>query len=237
MFQDSQEDYASYYEPSKQQDHLIEPNDNLYISVLTLDPEVNQLFNPSRGGSGLNSGTQQMYGSPESRLINGYKVSPDSTIQLPILGKIKIVGITLEKAQEILKQRAEEYLKEPTVQVKLLNFRVNLSGEVRNPGIYYNYEGQLNIYEAISMASGITDFADLHNVIVKRESHDKVLTYNLDLTNNSVYTSEVFHLQTNDLIYIPPSTLKRRTQNSDTYSRILSTISTLLVAAALFLSL
>ncbi|WP_347841007.1 polysaccharide biosynthesis/export family protein [uncultured Draconibacterium sp.] len=235
MFQAVQQDYES--SPLTPKEHQIKPNDILYIRVLTLDQEVNQLFNPSLAVNGLSSGTEQMYGSPTSRFINGYKVFSDSTITLPILGKINLAGLTLEQAQKYLKTQAQEYLKEPTVQVKLINFKVNVSGELTHPGIYYNYEGHLTIYDAISMASGITEFADLKNVIVKRETSDNILTYNLDLTNNSVYYTEAFNLQPNDLVYIPPSKLKRRTQNNDTYSRILSTVSTLLVAAALFLSL
>ncbi|WP_321373637.1 polysaccharide biosynthesis/export family protein [uncultured Draconibacterium sp.] len=235
MFQAVQMEYESI--PLEPKEHKITPNDILYIRVLTLDQEVNQLFNPSLAGNGLSSGTEQMYGSPTSRFINGYKVSADSTITLPIVGEIKLVGLSLERAQEYLKERAQEYLKEPTVQVKLINFKINVSGELREPGIYYNYEGKLTIYDAISMASGITEFADLKNVVVKRETSDNIITYNLDLTNNSVYYTEAFNLQPNDLVYIPPSKLKRRTQNNDTYSRILSTVSVILVAAALFLSL
>lgn len=234
MFQPTKQQFQQI--PQKPKEHKIKPLDNLYISILTLDPEVNQLFNPSLAGNGLISGTQQMFGTPESRHINGYQVSADSMVTLPILGKINLVGLTLEKAQEHLKKRAEEYLKQPTVQVKLLNFKVNVSGEINEPGIFYNYEGQLTIYDAISVAKGITDFADLKNVIVKRETPDAIKTYNINLTNNSVYSSEVFNLQPNDLVYIPPSKLKRNRDNATTYSQVLGTLSILLVALTLVIS-
>jgi polysaccharide export outer membrane protein len=131
--------------------------------------------------------------------------------------------------------RANEFLKEPEIQVKFLNYRVNISGEIRTPGIYYNYEGNLNMLDAIGMANGITEFADLKNVIVKRQNESNFVTHKVDLTNNSIYSSDVFYLQPNDLVYIPPSDLKRRSVNSDTYAKFLGTISTLLVAAALIL--
>lgn len=237
MFQETKNNVTRYHIPNKGKEHKIKPHDNLYISILTLDPEINILFNPSFPGNGIMSGTEQMYGSPASQYINGYMISEEGAINLPILGEIKLAGLNLKQAEEQLKIKAEEYLKEPIIQVKYLNYKVNVSGEIRRPGIYYNYEGNINILDAIDMAMGITDYANLKNVIVKRHIGERITTYNVDLTDNSIFSSEVFYLQPNDMIYIPPSNLKRRRENSQTYSQVLSTISTLLVAAALFINL
>jgi polysaccharide biosynthesis/export protein len=238
MFQKSKKDSREVFIPPVPPEITIKPFDNLYITIKTLDEEVNRIFNPSNiGGSGYSSGTSQNFGDPTSQYINGYRVAQDSTISLPILGKINFGGLSLEEAKEKLRIRAEEFLREPTVEVKFLNYRVNLSGEIRTPGVYYNYEGSLSIYDAISMANGITDFADLRSVVIKRQNDNKISTYNVNLTDNSVFTSDVFYLQPNDIVYIPPDNLKRRRENSDTYGRFLSTISTLIVAVAFFLNL
>ena len=238
MFQEPNEDSREVSIPPAPPEIKIQPYDNLYVSIKTLDDEVNRIFNPSNvGGTGYSSGTSSNYGDPTSQYINGYRVSADSTITLPILGKINFGGLSLIEAKERLRKRAEEFLREPTVDVKILNYRVNLSGEIRTPGIYYNYEGTITIFDAISRANGITDFADLRNVVIKRQNNDKIYTHRVDLTNNSVYASEVFYLQSNDLVYIPPDNLKRRRENSDTYGRFLSTISTLIVAVAFLLKL
>lgn len=236
MFQEEDTELNYFQVPRKPTEHKIKPYDNLYLSVSTLDPEVNTIFNPNAGGGGLTSGTQQMYGDPSSQYINGHMVTADSLVTLPIIGDINLVGLTLDQAEEKLRAKAEVYLKQPTVQVKFLNYKVNVLGEIKNPGLYYNYEGNINIYEAISMASGITDFANLHNVVVKRYNQNKIATFNVNLTDNSVYLSEVFYLQPNDIVYIPPSKLKRRRENSDTYGKIISTLSTILVAAALVIT-
>lgn len=236
MFQDSREGLNNYNILNKAPEHKIKPYDNLYLSILTLDQEVNKLFNPSLAGDGYASGTQQMFGDKTSKYINGYLVSADSTITMPILGKLNLVGLNLEEAEERVRARAEEYLKEPTVHVKFLNFKVNISGEINNPGIYYNYEGSLNILDAVSEASGITEYADLKNVIVKRQNGEKIYGHKLDLTDNSVYASDIFYLQPNDLVYIPPTNLKRRRENSDAYSKLLSTLSVLLVAVSLIVN-
>ncbi len=236
MFQEMDDAPVPVYNVPSPPEHKIKPYDNLYISILTLDPEVNSLLNPTtKSGSNFSTGTSQMFGDPTSKYINGYVVSLDSTVSLPMIGKINLVGLNLTEAEKQVKVRAEEFLKEPEIQVKLLNYRVNVSGEVRVPGMYYNYEGSINMLDAISMAQGITEYADLRKVIVKRQNKSDYTTYEVDLTNNSIYASEVFFLQPNDLVYIPPSDLKRRTANSDTYSKLLSTVSTMLVAIALLL--
>jgi polysaccharide export outer membrane protein len=237
MFQETDKDLKQLKISTLPVEHKIKPFDNLYVSILTVDQEVNKTFNPSKTGDGYGSGTDQMYGTPTGKYLNGYIVASDSTITLPNLGKINLVGLNLEEAQMKVKTRAEELLKDPVVQLKYLNFWVNVSGEIKSPGIYYNFEGNLNILDAIGMANGITEFADLKNVLVKRQSGNKVSTFKINLTNNSVYMSEAFFLNPNDLVYIPPSNLKRRTLNSDTYNKFLGTVSVLLLSATLILNL
>lgn len=237
MFQDMQNNLSLYKIPEKAPEYRIKPFDNLFLSILTLDPQVNQLFNPSTTGSGaVASGTQQMYGDRASQYINGYMVAADGTINLPILGTIPVAGLNLLEAQSLLKQKAEEYLKEPNVKVKVLNFKVNVSGEVKSPNLYYNYEGSLNILDAISMAGGITEFADLTNVLVIRHNEDLTKTYTINFTDKSVYQSDVFYLQPNDIVYIKPNKFKRSRENNTIYSLILSTLSTILVATTVILN-
>lgn len=238
MFREAEKDSTWFYITPPAPEIRIKPHDNLYITLKTLDPEVNSIFNPTStgAGQGYSSGTSSNFGDPASQYINGYRVSADSTVALPFIGEINFVGLTLEEAQELLKIKAEEFLKEPTVQVKFLNYKINIAGEVRTPGVLFNYEGNLNMLDAISRVNGITDFADLKNVVVKRKYENRVYTYKVNLTDNSVYTSEVFYLQPDDLIYIPPGKLKRRSFNSDTYSRFLGTISILLLTATIILN-
>ena len=235
MFQESENDIAKIHSIPPPPELRIKTFDNLYIKITTLDTEVNRIFNPSSVGEGYSSGTTSNYGDPASQYINGYRISEDSTITLPLLGKINLVGLNLKEAEERVKSIAEVYLKDPAIQIKFLNYRVNIVGELRNPGIYYNYEGSINMFDAIGKASGITEYADLKHVVVKRENMNGIQTFNIDLTNNSVYDSDAFYLHPNDLVYIPPSNLKRRNTNSDTYTKFLETISAILVAAALFI--
>ena len=237
MFRDSEKEPLKVQNIPPPPEIKIKPFDNLYVSIKTLDQEVNSIFNPSnRGGNGYSSGTSSNYGDPASQYINGFRVGQDSLITLPILGKINFVGMSLKEAQDHLKSKAEEYLKEPTVEVKFLNFKVNIAGEVRTPGVYYNYEGNLNLVEALGKANGITDFADLSKVVIKRQNENQISTLQVNLTDNSVFSSEAFYIMPNDMIYVPPGNLKRRSYNSDTYGRLLTTISVLLLSASFMLN-
>ena len=234
MFRDLQDNMSMDDIPGKPPEYSIKPFDNLYISVISLDSEVNKLFNPSlSGGGGYGISTQQTFGDRTSQYINGYMVEEDGTISLPIIGNIAVAGLNLVDAQKRIKEEAEYYLKDPNIKVKVLNFKVNVTGEVRNPGLYYNYEGSLNILDAISMANGITEFADLSKVLVIRHNENKTQTYNLDFSDRSVYYSDVFYLQPNDVVYIQPNKYKRSRENTTIYHLMLSTISTVLVAGTL----
>lgn len=234
MFQDITEDIRMDGVPGKSPEYIIKTFDNLYVNIMTMDPEVNQLFNLSAGGTA--SGTYQNYGDQTSQYINGFMVNRDGFIVLPVIGQVSLVGLNLEEARNSITEKAEEFLKEPVVKVKVLNFKVNVTGEVRNPNLYYNYDGNLNIMDAISKAGGITEFADLNNVLVIRNIQNSSKTYTLNLTDKSIYYSEAFYLQPNDLVYIKPDKNKRMRENTATYSLFLSTISTMLVVFTLLIN-
>lgn len=234
MFQDLTDNVSVNKMPGKAPEYKIKPFDNLYLSVLTLDAEVNKLFNPNLGGAGFGSGTNQMYGDPTSQHINGYMVTTEGTITLPIIGTINLSGLNLSEAEELVKSKASEYLKDPNVKIKVLNFKINVTGEVRNPGIFYNYEGKLNIIDAISMANGISDFADIRNVLLIRQNDNIAKTYNLDFSDKSIFGSDAFYLQPNDIVYIKPNKYKGRSENNSLYSLFLSTISTLVLVTSYF---
>jgi polysaccharide biosynthesis/export protein len=230
MLRDIMEDRSIYELNSKEPPEFrIRSSDILYLKITTLDPEINEIFNPSRTGNNNQTGTQQMYGTPVGQYLNGYMVDDDGAVSIPVIGKVEMAGLTLTEAEDRLRARAEEYLKQPSVQVKFLNYKVTIAGEVRNPNLLYNYEKTINIFDAISMANGITDYADLSNLIVVRKSNGTSHTYKVDATSRNIYSSEVFYLLPNDFVYIPPTNLKRTRDNTNVYSLILSAVSTLIV--------
>ncbi len=232
MFQDlKNKEYQQRTFSNEIPEYRIKIFDNLYVSILTQNAEVNRIYNRSGNES---SNSSQMFESEVGQYLYGYRVAEDSTITLPVIGKINFVGLTLDEAETHLKTKAEEYLQQPTVQVKLLNFKVNVLGEVNSPGFVYNYEGSMNIIEAIGNARDITVYADLKNVIVNRQNNNITNSYKVDMTTNDVYNSDVFYLQPNDILYVPPTKLIRRGENVGNYSILLGTVSMLLFIATFF---
>ena len=210
------------------QEYKIKTYDNLYVSIKTLNPEVNALLESNQSSPGYSSGTDQMYGSISSQYINGYQVDSLGTITLPISGTVEVINLTLKQIQNKIMKKSLEFIKDPTVKVKLLSFKVNIAGEVKNPGIYYSYNEKLSIFEAISMANGVTDNAKLKNVLVIRQTDKGSDSFCLDLTRKNLMASQGYYLQPNDMVYIKAGNNKRSELNSTSYSLFLSTISTIL---------
>lgn len=235
MFQDmKKKSYLQHQVNNEPPEYIIKVYDNLFLSILTLDPQVNNILNPQQLGENTGSGTEQAFGSAVGQYINGYRVGLDSAISVPILGDIKVAGLPLKAAEAKVKTKAEEYLQSPNIQVKLLNFKVNILGEVNTPGIYYHYEGSLTIFDAIGNAQGTTSFADLKNVIINRQTGTLTNTYKIDLTQSKIYNSDFFYLQPNDMVYIPPTNLSVRSENRNTFALVLTTISSILLIATFF---
>ncbi|MFA8436772.1 MAG: polysaccharide biosynthesis/export family protein [Marinifilaceae bacterium] len=214
--------------PVEMPEYRIQANDNLYVNIKSMNPDVNQIFNPIQGGGSM-SGTQQMYGQLSGQYLNGYQVNQQGNINLPIMGSIQISGLTLPQAESCIRKKASEYLKECTVKVKLLSYKVTVMGEVKSPGVYYNYSNNMTVFEAISMANGVTDFASIKRVLVVRPTKEGSKSYRLNLTSKKLLASEAFYLLPNDVVYVEPDKYKNVRLNSSVYALFLSSISTLVL--------
>ncbi|WP_171594567.1 polysaccharide biosynthesis/export family protein [Marinifilum caeruleilacunae] len=219
---------------TKVPEYLIKTNDNLYVSIKSMNPEINQLYNPAQSIG--QQGTQNLYSQLPDQYLNGYQVDSNGNISLPIIGNVGVAGLSQRQAQDKVQEHADEYLKDASVKVKLLNFRVTVMGEVATPGVYYNYNKSLSILEAISMANGITDHAKINRVLVVRTTDKESKTYRIDLTNKNFLKSEAFFLQPNDVVYVEPHKIKNTDMNSNVYSLLLSTVSTAVLITSLIIS-
>jgi polysaccharide export outer membrane protein len=207
----------TYLKDSKDQERLrgypkavppyrIRVKDNLFVSVVSSDLEVNKLYNPAHAGSPQT--TNNEYENPANQFVFGYEVDSSGNINLPLIGKINLVGKTINQSERIIEDTARRYLKEVTAKVKLLNNRVTVVGEVKNPGVYYKYGYDFTVFEAIAMASGITNYAQLDSVVVLRPTKDGSQTFVLDLKSKSVLTSDAYFLQPNDVVMVEPGKYK-----------------------------
>ncbi|WP_421918797.1 polysaccharide biosynthesis/export family protein [Marinifilum sp.] len=220
---------------TKVPEYIIKTNDNLFVSIKSTNPEINKLYNPAQAVGGQ-QGALNLYSQLPDQYLNGYQVDSNGNISLPNLGKVGVAGLSQNEAQAKVQQRADEYLKDASVTVKLLNFRVSVMGEVTTPGVYYNYSSRFSILEALSMANGITDHARINRVLVIRTNDKESKTYRIDLSNKNFLKSEAFFLQPNDVVYVEPHKIKNTEMNSSVYSLLLSTVSTAVLITSLIIS-
>jgi polysaccharide biosynthesis/export protein len=214
--------YGSAVKPS---DYLIKPDDNLYVDIQSINPEVSQLFSPSKS-AGYNSGTANDFGQVSTQYLNGYQVNQKGMILLPVIGEVGVSGMTEEAAKDMVQKRVNEYYKDATVRLKILTYKISILGEVRTPGVYYNYNKNITILEAISLANGTTDYASIRKVLVVRPTAKGDKSFRLDMTKKETLASEAFYLLPNDIVYIEPDRYKNFQLNTTVYSMALSTIGT-----------
>lgn len=219
--------------PDQTVEHILRTGDILYISIKSMNPEVNLLFNPESNMEVNTYGSYQKYITPGGAYLYGFEIDSEGNIRLPMLGKIKVAGVPQSKAESIIQCTADLSLNDATVKVKLLNFKVTVLGEVRMPGIYYNYNNFMTVIDALGMANGNTDFATIKKVMVIRAVPKGNKTYILDLSSKDTYASPAFYLQPNDYVFVQPDRYKNFQLNSQAYTLVFSSLGILLAIAAI----
>ena len=205
--------------------NTIHPGDQLYIYVNSETIESVIPFNQethteavemsrvnSAGGSNTVKPMMDTYFERKTKQVAGYLVDEKGFIQFPILGKIQVMGITYDSLQIVIQRRlkAEEYVIDPVVTVSPMNFRVSVVGEVRMPQEIHVTGERLTIFEALAMCGDITDSGMRSNVIVMREKKGVATPIEVDLTKKTIFDSEVYYLQQNDIVYVEPNLVKKR---------------------------
>ena len=192
--------YSGEYTPPE--DYLIQPNDNLYINVSTPDAQWSEIFNPVSGGTNMAMGGDLM-----AQLIT-YSVQLDGAVYLPYIGAVRVEGLSLNGAQLAIDSVLRDYVREPSVTVKLLENYVTVLGEVNAPGMYPMTKDRFNIFQAIALAGDVADFGDRFQLRLIRQTSDGSVIKEFDLTDKNIVDSEYFYIHPNDVIYVKP--IKRK---------------------------
>jgi polysaccharide export outer membrane protein len=209
-----------------QKETVIQPNDLLSIQVYskTQNQEQAVIFNIPPA---------------TNNLIQGYQVSASGNIDMPIIGNIKAVGLYKDQLEKILEDKLTPYVKNPSVLVRFLQFNVNVLGEVRSPGVHKFALDRVTIIDAISAAGDLTDYGKREDVTLIREENGKKIYYTIDLRSRTIFESNVYVLQPNDIIYVGPNRTKLRglSVDPDAQRRIglLFSITSVLLSIASFL--
>ena len=179
---------------------LIKKGDVLAIQVSSLNPEASAYFNPAAVAE---AGSSITPANPLAR-TPGYLVDADGTVKLPLVGQVPIDGLTNSDAAKLIQNKLLPYLKEPTVNVRNLNFKISVLGEVARPALFTIPNEQITLPEALGLAGDLTIYGRRDNVLVIREVGDKRVFARLDLTQRGAFQSPYYSLHPNDVVYVEP---------------------------------
>lgn len=208
-----------------------QPNDILTIDVSAVDPESVAAFNlPAVGYNMSNTANQQT-----QVLRQTYLLDSEGNIEFPVLGTIKLGGLTRAEAIDMLEDRIKEYVKEFIINIRLINFTVSVLGEVNNPGTYTVQGERISLAQALGLAGDLTIYGKRDNIFLIREIDGKKKYAKYDLTSINVVNSPVYYLAQNDVIYVEPNTSRIRTSTyNPNYGILISAISTVATIFAIF---
>jgi polysaccharide export outer membrane protein len=209
----------------------VQPGDILSVRVSSLSPEATTFFNPPSATMQLDRMmTPIMTALPE---ITGYLVNPDGTIELPLVGKVKVGGLNTAQVADRIREELKTYLKEPTVNIRNQNFRVSVMGEVARPSLFTIPNEKITMLEALSLAGDITIYGRRDNVLLIREVNGQRTFTRIDLTNRDLFRSPNYYLHPNDVIYVEPG--RARVASADrTYQLLPIALSALSFLAIIF---
>ncbi len=175
----------------------IQPTDVLSIEVFGPDEKILAPFIN-------NTTTASNVIDVDAIQLGGYLVSDRGSIAFPQIGKVSVAGMTVVEIREMMAGLLEPFMKNPVVNVRLLSFRVTVSGEVNREGSFNIFNDRITIPEAIARAGGLGEYANRRNILLVRETGGEREYVRIDLTSAEVFSSEHFYLKQNDLLYVEP---------------------------------
>ena len=212
----------------------IMPDDMLSIIVSGEDPIAVQPFNLTL----VSSFTPGETAVNSNVTIQSYLVDPDGYIQFPVLGPVKVGGMTKQECIAYLQKRISEHVENPIININFMNYHYSVLGEVNRPGTFYVNNERTSILDAISQAGDLTLYGQRTNVLLIREIDGKKQIYRYDLTDANILNSPYFYIKQNDVIYVEPNAPRKKSSTfSQRDSFNMSVISTIVSAVSVVTSL
>ena len=217
---------------NKSYNPILKEDDILSITILGLEAEAIKPFNIPSQQIGSNVGGY-ITGAPTP---NGYLIDADGYIDFPVVGKIKLAGLSRSAAIDSIKKHLNPYLSQPTILMRILNYKVTVLGEVKNPGTFTIPNERITILEAIGIAGDLLITGIRKDVYVIRDVNGKKTETKVDLTSKELFDSPVYYLSQNDVVYVQPNRAKINSSvvNTSNVSLIISIISLFVTMGFLF---
>lgn len=181
---------------------IIVPNDILSISVNSANPEADLVFNTPNTMANVQGNIGIL-----ANQTTGYLVNPDGVIQFPVLGNIKVSGMTKAEIKQLITDQlaTKKLLVDPVVNIRIINFRVTIMGEVRNPSVVTVPSERMSLLEALGMAGDLTIFARRDNILLIREENGEKVIRRINLNSKDLFHSPYYYLKSNDVVYVEPN--------------------------------
>lgn len=202
------------------------PQDIISIVVSASDPETAIPFN--LGTPSVTSNAGSSITSTASSGVSKYLLDSNGMIEFPVIGTLKVSGLSSAEVKEMIKEKLKTYIKNPIVTVQLENFKVTVMGEVNNPGPYTINNERITIIEALGLAGDLGIQGKRTNITVIREENNKQIIHKVDLTSKDVFNSPVYYLAQNDVVYVEPNTSRTRASKTSNWPRILTSATSVL---------
>lgn len=216
----------------------VQPDDLLRITVFSYNPEAVAPFNievPNQQNMQMMGQATNAQGNYPIELFNGYFVDKEGYLSFPVLGRLKVEGLTTAEVEKLITEGTKLYLKDAVVNVRFMNLKVTVTGEVSRPGVIRVTNQRMTVMEAIGNAGDFTPYANRTNVLLVREERGKRYYHRLNFQKEDLFKSPYFYLRQNDVIYVEPIRAKVATVQDPfargvTYGSAFISIITLAVA-------
>ena len=211
---------------------VFKPDDLLQITISSDDLEAVRPFNlPAVAFSAADNA---IVGQPQQLT---YLIDSNGEIDFPIFGNLKIGGLTREETIEMLKSKlSPDYVRNPTVNIRISNFKITVQGDVSRPGTFNIANERVTILDAIGLAGDLNISGKRDNVLVIREEGNVKKEYRVNLLSKKTYTSPVFYLQQNDIVYVEHNYARIQSASSNTNTGLFISIAGTLIAIVTLLT-
>ncbi|AZQ58462.1 polysaccharide export protein [Maribacter sp. MJ134] len=200
-------------------------DDVISIHISTLDQEASIPFNLFKGAEEGGIRAEQV----------DYIVDKNGEIDFPVLGNVKVVGLSPEEAKAMLKEKLKPFLKDPIINIRLKNFTVTVLGEVNRPGTYPVNGEQITILEALGLANDLTIKGMRQNILVIRDFNGTKVYTRIDLTQKESLNSPVYYLTQNDVVYVEPNQSAVTSSSLDNRASIWVSIASVLITSTVLI--
>jgi polysaccharide export outer membrane protein len=210
------ENLSKEYVNDRSINYKLQPGDNLYIHVINTIDE--------RSAASINGDVRGYLSSDANIYLQTTTIDEDGCVEMPLVGKIEVKNLTVDEAKDRLQMAINTYINGSMLVVKLASFNLTLLGEVSRPGMYKVYQSQINLFEAVSLAGNMTNFAKKSEVKIIRQSDNGSEIITVDMGKADILSSPYYYLKPNDIVYVEPLKIKQWGFTTFPYSTVFSIV-------------